>query len=106
MKAKNDMRRFTILTFAMALLLTFSVGCKQTQEDRYQRYLEEVADTSSSTMEFITPEADPEAPPVDDDGDPFAGDVGIYTIPETPKERKVDMNANNYEVEKMMSGKE
>ena len=67
----------------MALLLTASVGCKQTAEDRYNRYLEEVADSSSS-----------------DDG------KGIYTIPEIPQERKVDMNANTYELEKMMQGKE
>ena len=31
---------------------------------------------------------------------------GIYTIPEIPQERKVDMNANTYELEKVMQGKE
>lgn len=100
------MRRLTIFTFGMALLLTASVGCKQTAEDRYNRYLEEVADTASM-IEFITPEKDPVAPPTDDGEDPFADDgKGIYTIPEIPKERKVDMNANTYELEKMMQGKE
>lgn len=99
------MGRLTTFKFLMALLLTISVGCKQTQEDRYQRYLEEVAD-STSTIEFITPEADPEAPPTDNGDDPFASDEGIYTIPEIPKEREVDMNANTYELEKIMSGKE
>ena len=99
------MRRLTIFTFATVVLLTASVGCKQTQEDRYQRYLEEVAD-STSTIEFITPEADPEAPPTDEGEDPFANDEEIYTIPEIPKERQVDMNANTYELEKVMMGKE
>ena len=99
------MKRLTTLTFVMAVLLTVSVGCKQTQEDRYQRYLEEVAD-SSSMIEFITPEADPEAPPTENGEDPFANDEGIYTIPETPQERQVNMNANTYELEKMLKGKE
>ena len=99
------MRRLTIFTFGMALLLTASVGCKQTAEDRYNRYLEEVAD-SSSMIEFITPEADPEAPPTENGEDPFANDEGIYTIPETPQERQVNMNANTYELEKMLKGKE
>ncbi len=100
------MRRLTTFTFVMALLLTASVGCKQTAEDRYNRYLEEVAD-SSSLIEFITPEEDPVAPPTDDGEDPFADDgKGIYTIPEIPKERKVDMNSNSYELDKYMRGKE
>ncbi len=89
----------------MALLLTLSIGCKQTQEDRYQRYLEEVAD-STSTIEFITPEADPEAPPTDEGEDPFANDEGIYTIHEITKARQVEMNAKTYELEKVMMGKE
>jgi len=90
----------------MALTLAVMFGCKQTAEDRYERYLEEVAD-SSSLIEFITPEKDPVAPPTDDGEDPFADDgKGIYTIPEIPQERKVDMNANTYELEKVMQGKE
>lgn len=87
----------------MTLLLTASVGCKQTAEDRYNRYLEEVADTSS-TMEFITPKEDPVPPPLDEGDDPFANDEGIYTIPEIPQEREVNMNANTYEIEKEMRG--
>ena len=100
------MRRLAIFTFIMAFLLTASLGCKQTAEDRYNRYLEEVAD-SSSQIEFITPEEDPVAPPTDDGEDPFVDDgKGIYTIPDIPQERKVDMNANTYELDKMMQGKE
>ena len=55
----------------MTMVLTLAVmfGCKQTAEDRYERYLEEVAD-SSSLIEFITPEKDPVAPPTDDGEDP------------------------------------
>lgn len=98
------MRRLTFLT--IALTLTLFAGCNQTAEDRYQRYLEEVAD-SSSMIEYITPEEDPVAPPTDDGIDAFSNDDdGVYTIPEIPKERKVNMNANTYELEKMMSGRE
>ena len=98
------MRRLAIMT--LALTLTLFAGCKQTAEDRYNRYLEEVADTSS-LIEFITPEEDPVAPPTDDGPDPFANDnEGVYTIPEIPQERKVDMNSNTYELDKYMRGKE
>ena len=100
------MRRLTTFMFVMALLVTASVGCKQTAEDRYNRYLEEIADTSS-LIEFITPEEDPVPPPTDDGEDPFANDgKGIYTIPEIPKQRKVNMNTDTYELDKYMRGKE
>ena len=90
----------------LALTLTLFAGCNQTSEDRYQRYLEEIAD-SSSMIEFIIPEEDPVAPPTDDGEDPFADDgKGIYTIPDIPQQRKVDMSANNYELERLMMGKE
>ena len=100
------MRRLTTFMFVMALLVTASVGCKQTAEDRYNRYLEEIADTSS-LIEFITPEEDPVPPPTDDGEDPFDDDgKGIYTIPEIPKQRKVNMNTDTYELDKYMRGKE
>jgi len=97
------MRRLTILT--MALALAALAGCRQTAEDRYQNYLDEVSD-STSTIEFITPEEDPVAPPTDDGDDPFADDEGIYTIPDIPQQRDVDPSANSYELEKVMMGKE
>lgn len=80
------------------------MGCKQTAEDRYQRYLEEVAD--SSGIEFITPEKDPVDYVGDDEDYPFSDDKGIVTIPDIPQERHVDMHGSDYEVEKMMMGKE
>jgi Tfp pilus assembly protein PilP len=98
------MKRLTIMT--MALTLAVLAGCKQTAEDRYQRYLDEVAD-STTAIEFITPEKDPVAPRTNEGADPFADDgKGIYTIPEIPQEREVNMNANTYELEKMMQGRE
>lgn len=100
------MRRLTAFTFVMALLLIASLGCKQSAEDRYNRYLEEIADTSS-LIEFIIPEEDPVPPPTDDGEDPFADDgKGLYTIPDIPKERKVNKHTNTYELDKYMQGKE
>ena len=48
------MKRLTFLTLACGLFAF--IGCRQTAEERYQRYLEEVAD--SSGIEFITPGED------------------------------------------------
>lgn len=98
------MRRLTFLTLALFMLLTF-VCCNQTADDRYQQYLEEVADTSESSMEFITPKEDP-VEIEEDDYDSWADDGGIVTVPEIPQERHVNMNANTYELEKVMMGKE
>ncbi|MBR4480490.1 MAG: hypothetical protein IKO86_01155 [Prevotella sp.] len=56
-------------------------------------------------MEFITPVKD-SVEYVEDEDDPFADDDYLMTVPEIPQEREVNMNGNNYEVEKMMMGKE
>ena len=87
-------------------MMTAFIGCKQTQADRFERYLEEANDTTISHVEFITPGADSVAVPADDAIDPYADDDGIYTIPDIPQERDIDMNANNYELERMMMGRD
>lgn len=97
------MKRLTFLTMAF-VLLTF-ICCGQSADDRYQRYLEEMADTSESNMEFITPEKD-SVEYVEDADDPFEDDGYLMTVPDIPKERSVNMQSNNYEVEKMMMGRE
>ena len=93
------MRRLTVLTMSLAFIV-FS-GCKQTADDRYQRYLEEVNDTSR--MEFITPEEDKVPLPDDNDIEQFSKDEGI---PDIPQERSVNMGVDAYEVERVMMGKE
>ena len=95
------MKRLTFLTMTLTIAVIF--GCTPTAEQRYQRYLEDVADTTN--MEFITPAKD-SIELVDDEMGSFDDGGSIYTIPEIPQERSVNMNANNYEVEKMMMGKE
>lgn len=89
----------------MALALIVLTGCTQTAADRYQRYLDDVAD-STSTIEFITPGRDSVEVPEDDGDDPFANDEGLITLPEIPQEREVNMGASNYELERVMMGKE
>ena len=97
------MRRLTFLTLVIVMPLTL-VSCKQTADDRYQNYLEEMADTAG--FEYITPEKD-SIEYVEDDGyNPLDDGGGIVTIPDIPQERNVNMNGNNYEVEKMMMGRE
>ena len=95
------MRRLTFLT--LALTLAVLLGCRPNAEQRYQRYQEEVADTAN--MEFITPGKD-SIEVVDDEMGPIDDGGSIYTIPDIPQERQVDMYSNSYEVEKMMMGKE
>ena len=80
------------------------IGCQQSAESRYQRYLEEVADTSG--IEFITPEEDPVEYVEDNLGDPFADDGGVITVPDIPQQHEVSRYGSNYEVEKVMMGKE
>ena len=96
------MKRLTFLTFVFVLLAF--IGCQQSAESRYQRYLEEVADTSG--IEFITPEEDPVEYVEDNLGDPFADDGGVITVPDIPQQHEVSRYGSNYEVEKVMMGKE
>ena len=96
------MKRLTFLT--LVLVLFAFVGCQQSAESRYQRYLEEVADTSG--IEFITPEEDPVEYVEDNLGDPFADDGGVITVPDIPQQHEVSRYGSNYEVEKVMMGKE
>jgi len=97
------MNKLIYLTFL--LLITCFVGCKQSEADRYERYLESLEDSTS--MEFITPAED--SVKMDEIGagdDVFDSDEQLITVPEIPQEREVDMNANDYDLEKVMMGKE
>lgn len=89
-----------------ALLITLMAGCRLSQEDRYQRYVEDVAD---STFEYITPPADSVSLEEDLDAEvekgAWADDDGLVAVPDIPKERKVDMSASNYDAIREMTGK-
>ena len=59
-----------------------------------------------SGIEFITPEEDPVEYVEDNLGDPFADDGGVITVPDIPQQHEVSRYGSNYEVEKVMMGKE
>lgn len=101
------MKRLTYTMLAF-LLLTVLFSCRQSQADRYQRYLEEKDDT---TFEYIQEPADSvveaegsESEARNEDAD-WADDDGLVAVPDIPQERAVRMNADDYEVKKAMSGK-
>jgi hypothetical protein len=87
------------------LLLMVLASCRQSQADRYQRYLEEKNDT---TFEFIEQpadsvvEAEAEASA---EGAGWADDDGLVAVPDIPKERAINMNADDYETKKVMTGR-
>ena len=75
-------------------------------EADFERFLE---NKDTATMEFITPKEDPVK--LDDDinqnNNVLGGDDdGLMVIPDIPKERKVNMHSNTYELEKMMQGRQ
>jgi len=61
----------------------------------------------SSEMEFITPAEDSVKLDVfGSEDDALGEDEELIIVPEVPEEREIDMNANSYELERMMMGKE
>ena len=100
------MKKLFYLFVGMLIMTVYS--CHQNPSERYQRYLEDVADT---TFEYITPKedslnADGELiVPEEEVGGGWADDDGLVAVPDIPKERRVIKNSNNYDVERVMKGK-
>lgn len=98
------MKRLTYTMMAFLLLMVLA-SCRQSQADRYQRYLEEKNDT---IFEFIEQpadsvvEAEAEASA---EGAGWADDDGLVAVPDIPKERAINMNADDYETKKVMTGR-
>lgn len=100
------MKKLFYLFVGMLVMTVYS--CRPNQAERYQRYMEDVAD---STFEYVTPKTDslsadgePIVPEDEIEGD-WADDDGLVAVPDIPQERRVNMGASNREVEKIMSGK-
>lgn len=94
------MKRLTYLMLALLPMAFYS--CRLSQEQRYQRYLEEKDD---STFEYIE---QPHEAITDEDAEAvgaITNDDGLIAVPDIPKERPVHMDANDYEVKKAMSGR-
>jgi hypothetical protein len=95
--------------FCVGMLVMATYSCRPNQAERYQRYLEDMAD---STFEYVTPKADS----LNADGEPivpegevgggWANDDGLVAVPDIPKERRVNMSASERDLERVMSGKE
>lgn len=101
------MRRLFFMPIAFIVFTTSS--CRRNNaEQQYERYLE-----SAHEMEYIVPKEDPVkldangniANGDDEEMELGGDDDGIMVIPDIPKERKIDMSANSYELEKAMSGR-
>lgn len=91
-----------ILLFAVMAGLAVS-SCRMSQEKRYERYLEQKNDT---TFEYIEQARDSV---VDEEAEAvgaITNDDGLVAVPDIPKERDVNMNADDYEMKKVMSGRE
>ena len=90
-----------ILLFAVMVGLAVS-SCRMSQEKRYERYLEQKNDT---TFEYIEQARDSV---VDEEAEAVSAinDDGLVAVPDIPKERDVNMSADDYETKKVMSGRE
>ena len=84
----------------LALLIISVIGCRRNRAERlYERFQED-----SGKIEFIIPPEDTVV--IEESVDPadWDEDEGLMTIPDIPQERSVNMGANDYELEKVMSG--
>lgn len=94
------MKKFSLLAITL-FALTF-LGCGGNANQRaYERY-----QYDSARIEFIYPKEDTVVLEEEQEPDWMDDGGGLIEIPDIPKERSINMNANNYEVEKMMSGKQ
>jgi hypothetical protein len=92
------MRRLIYLLLLVGLLT--SVGCRRNKTIQYVRVVE---DSAAAAANDIPKASDPFE---DSEGDDtWANDEGVMEIPEIPQERSVNMNANDYELEKMLKGR-
>ena len=92
--------RTASLLFLFLLLLGFA-SCGGNQAQRlYERY-----QYDSARIEFIYPDKDTVVLAEEEEPGWADDDEGLVTVPDIPKERRVNMSANDYELKKMMSGK-
>ena len=87
---------------SLALVLITMAGCKRKSrsERLYERYLND-----SNRVEFVIPSADTIAVEEEVEEEPEVDESeGLFTIPDTPEERGVNMKSSDAELEKIMSG--
>ena len=89
---------------ALALVLITTVGCKRKDraERLYERYLND-----SNRVEFVIPSTDTIAVEEEVEEEPEVDESeGLFTIPDTPEERGVNMNSSDAELQDIMEGKD
>ena len=89
---------------ALALVLITTAGCKRKNraERLYERYLND-----SNRVEFVIPSADTIAVEEEVEEEPEVDESeGLFTIPDTPEERGVNMNSSDAELQDIMEGKD
>ena len=91
--------------FALALVLITTAGCKRKNkaERQYERYLND-----SNRVEFVTPNTDTvdiEVEELESDKDPEETE-GLFSIPDIPEERGVNMSSSDAELVDIMEGKD
>ena len=89
-----------LITLMMAVVLLTVVGCRRNKTIQYVR----IAPDSAASAANDIPNAS-DSLGLDDSSDWAGDDDGLVAIPDIPQERSVDMGANDYEVEKMMTGR-
>ena len=89
---------------ALALVLITTIGCKRKDraERLYERYLND-----SNRVEFVIPSTDTIAVEEEVEEEPEVDESeGLFTIPDTPEERGVNMNSSDAELQDIMEGKD
>ena len=89
---------------ALALVLITTIGCKRKDraERLYERYLND-----SNRVAFVIPSTDTIAVEEEVEEEPEVDESeGLFTIPDTPEERGVNMNSSDAELQDIMEGKD
>ena len=98
------MKKLNFLAVGLLLLIVLG-GCRRSESERFQQNMENLTD---SAFEFIEQpadsvvEAEAEASA---EGAGWADDDGLVAVPDIPKERAINMNADDYETKKVMTGR-
>lgn len=90
--------------FALALVLITTAGCKRKNkaERQYERYLND-----SNRVEFVTPTTDTVDINQEVEEEPEAEETeGLFSIPDIPEERGVNMSSSDEELVDIMEGKD
>ena len=90
--------------FALTLVLITTAGCKRKSkaERQYERYLND-----SNRVEFVTPTTDTVDINQEVEEEPEAEETeGLFSIPDIPEERGVNMSSSDEELVDIMEGKD